>query len=49
MKTVSANPTLAESLSDLAHAHPVAAISCGLAVLFIACLDRNTRRAFLPF
>lgn len=49
MKTVSVEPTLIESLSALAHAHPVAAVSCGIAVLFVVCLDRETRRAFLPF
>ena len=52
MKTLSADPTLAESLQTLMQAHPIAPIApiaVALGFLFVVCLGRETRRAFLPF
>jgi len=49
MKTISVEPSAIETAFAWMHAHPVAALSLSVAFLFLVCLDRDTRRAFLPF
>lgn len=50
MKTITiAEPTFFETVQNWTQANPGLAMFAGAALLFVVCLDRDTRRAFLPF